>query len=189
MKVLIIDNIDSFTYNLAQIVEQSKLCEYKIIKINEIKIQNIVKYDKIIISPGPGLPSETGQLKAIIKKYASSKSIFGVCLGHQAIAEVFGAKLKNLKTILHGESTDIFIKNKNDYIFKNIPDVIKGGRYHSWVIDRISLPNSIKITAVDKKKNIMAISHAKFDVKGVQFHPESIMTEYGKEIIWNWLRN
>ena len=187
LKLLIIDNYDSFTYNLVQIVEQLALCEFEVFKNDQIDIDSLDQYDKILISPGPGLPEEVGIVLRIIKQYSPSKSILGVCLGHQAIGVCFGAKLRNLNKILHGQSTKTNIIDKDDYLFNGIDDNFDAGRYHSWVLDPASLPEELEVTATDHEGNIMAISHKNHDVKGVQFHPESILTPSGKKLIKNWL--
>jgi len=187
MKILVIDNYDSFTYNLVHVIRN--LGEEPVIARNDkISIEEINKFDKIFLSPGPGLPDEAGILKETIRTYASTKDIFGICLGQQAIAEVFGGNLINLDSVYHGVSTDVFI-NDNDSIFKNIPAVIQAGRYHSWVVDAATLPEEIEVTATDEHGQIMAIKHKNYNVVGVQFHPESIMTEMGEKIIENFLKN
>lgn len=186
-KLLIIDNYDSFTFNLVQIVEQLALCEFEIFKNDQIDIDSLFQYDKILISPGPGLPEEAGTVLRIIKQYSPSKSILGVCLGHQAVGVCFGAKLRNLKKIIHGQSTKTNIIDKNDYLFNGIQNNFDAGRYHSWVLEPESLPEELKVTATDHEGNIMAISHKNHDVKGIQFHPESILTPSGKRLIKNWL--
>ncbi|MDA3905065.1 MAG: aminodeoxychorismate/anthranilate synthase component II [Bacteroidales bacterium] len=187
MKVLVIDNYDSFTYNLVHIIRKLGI-EPVIARNDKISIEDVAKFDKIFLSPGPGLPDEAGILKEIIKTYAATKEIFGICLGQQAIAEVFGGNLVNLDKVYHGVATDIFIK-KNDCIFENIPAVIKAGRYHSWVVDTATLPEELEITATDEQGQIMAVKHKHYNVVGVQFHPESIMTEMGEKIIENFLKN
>ena len=189
MQLLIIDNYDSFTFNLVQLVAESKLCNYKVVKNDKITLKQVDKYDKILISPGPGLPTETQNLMQIIDKYCTTKSILGVCLGHQAIAEFFGAKLYNLKQVYHGLKANITITTKNEYIFAGLPKNIKVGLYHSWAVSQELFPQSLSITAVSGDNIIMAISHKKYDVKGIQFHPESIMTDFGKQIIENFLRS
>lgn len=187
MKILVFDNYDSFTYNLVHYIEKvSDTIEVEIHRNDKININEIEKYDKILLSPGPGLPKDAGILLDVIKKYASYKSILGVCLGHQAIAEAFGGSLKNLNTVFHGVATSIKVV-KNDILFKNTASEFNVGRYHSWVIDVATLPKELEITAVDHDENIMAISHKTYNLKGVQFHPESILTEQGFEIIQNWV--
>lgn len=185
MRVLILDNYDSFTHNLYHYVQQF-IQEVDVIKNDEIILSEVQQYDKIILSPGPGLPNEHQNLNTIIKLFASSKSILGVCLGHQAIAECFGAKLQNLDQVMHGVSTKVNLSN-GESIYMNLPNEIKVGHYHSWVVDELSLPNCFKITSRNQENIIMSIRHKKFDLIGIQFHPESIMTEYGLQIIKNWL--
>ena len=185
-KILVFDNYDSFTYNLVHLIE--KVCDDKVEvhRNDKISLQEIDEFDRIVISPGPGIPSEAGILLDVIKKYAPVKSILGICLGHQAIAEAFGGTLLNLKNVFHGVSTPVEILVK-DSIFKNVPSKINVGRYHSWVVDRINFPDDLEITAVDESNNIMALRHKNFDVRALQFHPESILTEFGENIISNWI--
>ncbi|WP_295714701.1 aminodeoxychorismate/anthranilate synthase component II [Mucilaginibacter sp.] len=186
-KILIIDNYDSFTYNLVHLVNELGLqCE--VWRNDKFAIEDVGAYDKIILSPGPGIPSEAGLLLDVIKKYAPTKSIFGVCLGQQAIAEVFGGSLYNLSQPMHGIATPIKVIDGQEELFQGLPDTFKVGRYHSWVVSSDGLPDALKVTAIDEADNsIMALSHREYDVRGVQFHPESILTEYGKEIMQNWL--
>jgi len=188
MKILVFDNYDSFTYNLVHLVE--KVCDYKIdvFKNDKISLDQISKYDKILLSPGPGLPDEAGILLDVIKTYAPTRSILGVCLGLQAIGEAFGAKLKNLDNVYHGVATPVKII-KEDVLFKDCPKEFKTGRYHSWVIDAVNLPECFDITSIDGDDNIMAMRHKVYDIKGVQFHPESILSEYGEQIIRNWIES
>tara|TARA_B100000780_G_scaffold3412_1_gene2814 strand:+ start:6763 stop:7326 length:564 start_codon:yes stop_codon:yes gene_type:complete len=183
-KVFVIDNYDSFTYNLVHYLKEFK-AEVKVCRNDKFNLDDLLSYDKILLSPGPGIPDEAGKLKQVIKKYADSKSILGVCLGHQAIGEVFGAQIKNLTNVYHGISSKIKIV-ENDSIFIDLPTEIEVGRYHSWVIED-PLPKCLVATAFDSNNQIMAIKHEKFDIKGVQFHPESILTPHGKKIIKNWL--
>jgi|TARA_B110000495_G_C22816468_1_gene476627 anthranilate synthase component 2 len=185
-KVFVIDNYDSFTYNLVHYLKEFKV-DVKICRNDEFEMSDLLNYKKILLSPGPGIPDEAGKLKEVIKKYANSKSILGVCLGHQAIGQVFGGNLKNLTDVYHGISSKIKIV-ENDSLFNGLPSEIEVGRYHSWVIDE-PLPEDLIATAFDSNKQIMAIKHKIFDVKGVQFHPESILTPYGKQIINNWLKS
>ncbi|MCH7535532.1 MAG: aminodeoxychorismate/anthranilate synthase component II [Bacteroidetes bacterium] len=189
MKVLILDNYDSFTYNLVHYIDNVGKCEYDVIRNDKIELGDIKQYDKILLSPGPGIPVEAGILLDLIKEYASSKSILGVCLGHQAIAEAFGGKLINMSTVYHGVATLVEIIAEDDYLFKDLPWSFRAGRYHSWKVDRKSLPDEFEITVRDEKDDIMGISHKKYDLKGVQFHPESILTEHGQEIINNWMNH
>jgi anthranilate synthase component II len=186
MKVIVIDNYDSFTYNLVYLIREITGVLPDVYRNDKIKVSDISIYDKILLSPGPGIPSEAGELLNIIKTYSPTKSILGVCLGHQAIGEVFGGTLINLSEVYHGVATEISILNR-EKIFSGLPDKIKAGRYHSWSIKKDSLPANVEITAIDTEGDIMALRHKKFDVQGVQFHPESVLTEYGKKIVQNWL--
>jgi anthranilate synthase component 2 len=187
MKILVFDNYDSFTYNLVHYIEKvADTIEVDIHRNDKININEIEKYDKIVLSPGSGLPKDAGILLDVIKKFAPHKSILGVCLGHQAIAEAFGCSLKNLNTVFHGVATPITVI-KEDVLFENISPKFSVGRYHSWVIDNTNFPEELEITATDDKGNIMGICHKKYNVRGVQFHPESILTEHGFEIIKNWV--
>ena len=186
MKILVFDNYDSFTYNLVHLLE--KVCDDEIVvfRNDKIALKDIHAYDKILLSPGPGLPNEAGSLLEVIKTYAPIKDILGVCLGLQAIGESFGAKLKNLDKVYHGLATPV--KHTGDEVlFKNCPEEFKAGRYHSWVVDKAGLPDCFEITATDEEGNIMAMKHKTCKVRGVQFHPESILSEYGEQIIRNWI--
>ena len=186
MKILVFDNYDSFTYNLVHLVEKITNQKVTVVRNDQITLEEVAEYDKIILSPGPGIPSEAGLLLPLIKQYAASKSILGVCLGHQAIGESFGATLENLSTVYHGVATPIKIDNTN-YLFNGLEDTIEVGRYHSWVIANKDLPNELKVTATDENGLIMAIEHTVYDVCGVQFHPESVLTPSGETVIKNWL--
>lgn len=187
-KILVIDNYDSFTYNLVHYVEQLIDDHVDVYRNDQINIEEIDKYNKIILSPGPGIPDEAGITKDLVKRYAPTKSILGVCLGHQAIAEVFGGKIYNLNAVYHGIASTVILTNKVDYIFKDIPKVFDAGRYHSWMVSRDGFPeNEMFISSIDENGEIMSLSHKKYDVKGVQFHPESVLTEHGLKIIENWV--
>ncbi|MEO5908400.1 MAG: aminodeoxychorismate/anthranilate synthase component II [Ginsengibacter sp.] len=191
MKILIFDNYDSFTYNLVHVVEKIIHDKVDVSRNDKIPLEKINDYDKIILSPGPGLPSESGLLLSLIKAYAPSKSILGVCLGHQAIAESFGGKLENLKNVYHGVATKIKIHanrtlSEND-VFKSLNDDLEAGRYHSWIVSKENFPVDLEITAEDENGYIMALRHKTFDVQGVQFHPESVLTPLGEKIMRNWL--
>jgi anthranilate synthase component 2 len=186
-KILVFDNYDSFTYNLVHLVEKILHMKVEVFRNDEIALEKVKAYDKIILSPGPGIPSEAGMLLPLIKEYAASKSILGVCLGHQAIGESFGGTLVNLDTVYHGVATPVKILNKNAPLLKGLGDSIEAGRYHSWIIDRKNFPEDLEITAVDENNYIMALQHKKYDVQGVQFHPESVLTPDGEKILRNWL--
>jgi anthranilate synthase component 2 len=191
MKILVFDNYDSFTYNLVHVVEKILNQKVDIFRNDKIALENVNAYDKIILSPGPGIPIEAGLMLPLIQQYAPSKSILGVCLGHQAIAEAFGGSLINLKNVFHGIATPIDIINNEtgemQTIFSGLPQQITVGRYHSWVVNENDLPNELSITARDEHGLIMALKHKKYDVTGVQFHPESVLTPQGETIIRNWL--
>ena len=191
MKILIFDNYDSFTYNLVHAVEKIIHDKVDVYRNDKISLEKINDYDKIILSPGPGLPCESGLLLSLIEEYASSKSILGVCLGQQAIAETFGGKLENLKNVYHGVATKIKVNEKrtvtvND-VFKALPGELEVGRYHSWIVSKENFPEDLEITAQDENGYIMGLRHKKFDVQGVQFHPESVLTPMGEKMMWNWL--
>lgn len=185
MKLLIFDNYDSFTYNIAHAVRELGV-EPDVKRNDCVSLDEIDNYDKIIISPGPGIPSEAGLLPELLKEYAHRKPILGVCLGHQAIGERFGARLRNLDDVYHGIKTPARIIVP-DYLFQGLPDEIEVGRYHSWVVDRESLPDELEVTAVSPDGEIMAMRHRNLDVRGVQFHPESVLTPMGLTIIKNWI--
>ncbi|MBP8644061.1 MAG: aminodeoxychorismate/anthranilate synthase component II [Bacteroidales bacterium] len=185
--ILLLDNYDSFTYNLLHYVREFGRHKVEVFRNDQLMVEDVNKYDGIIVSPGPGLPSEAGNMPAIVKTYAKSKRIFGVCLGMQAIAEAFGGRLLNTRTVYHGVATPINICSPPHYIFQGIPSPFEGGRYHSWIVDRETLPDGLKIEATDSSNQIMALSSKNFDVCGVQFHPESILTPMGKQVVFNWL--
>ncbi len=189
MKIFVLDNYDSFTYNLAEAIRQITGEPVTVKRNDQFELTELETFDKIILSPGPGIPNEAGLLKAVIETYKTSKSILGICLGMQAIAEVFGAELFNLKDVYHGISTPITVIDPEDRLFQGIDPVFDGGRYHSWAVARACMPPSLSVTAVDELGVIMAISHTALDVKGLQFHPESIMTTVGTSILKNWLNN
>lgn len=189
MKIVLIDNYDSFTYNLVHLVKALGFTGIEVHRNDKIDLSEIKKYDKIMLSPGPGIPSEAGILLDVIKEYAPSKSILGVCLGHQAIGEVFGGNLTNLSKVYHGIATPITVTKPDEILFKGLPAEFEVGRYHSWVVDREGFPDDLEITAEAEGGFIMGLSHKKFDVRGVQFHPESILTPLGADIMKNWLEN
>ena len=204
MKILVFDNYDSFTYNLVHLVQKIVKDKLDVYRNDQIPLEKVKEYDKIILSPGPGIPKEGGLLLPLIKEYASSKSILGVCLGHQAIGEAFGGSLINLSTVYHGVSTPVQIvkrqtSNGKDVsrltshvshdLFAGLPEEIEVGRYHSWIISEDGFPNGLDVTARDDNGYIMALQHTTYDVQGVQFHPESVLTPDGEKILANWLKN
>lgn len=186
LKILILDNYDSFTFNLVHYVEQ--FCNDLTVKRNdEISLDDVDAFDAIILSPGPGLPKDAGIMPELIKHYSARKKILGVCLGHQAIGEAFGASLKNLNQVHHGIAIPVSIVDPDESLFKEVPNQIETGRYHSWVIDKETVPAELVVTATDDDGEVMAIRHTKYDVCGVQFHPESLLTPNGLQIIKNWV--
>lgn len=187
MKILLFDNYDSFTYNLYHLVKELTDADVDVFRNDKITLEEVEQYDRIILSPGPGLPEESGILLPLIKEYAPSKSILGVCLGEQAIAESFGGKLINLTRVYHGVATPIYITDKNNFLFRNVSDGFDAGRYHSWVVSNENFPEELIITARDEQGMVMALQHRTYDLCGVQFHPESILTPAGNKIIANWL--
>ena len=188
-KILVIDNYDSFTYNLVHYLRTITKGEVDVFRNDEISLDDVDQYDKILLSPGPGIPVEAGICLDLIKKYAPTKSILGVCLGHQAIGEAFGGNIINLDKVYHGVGTPVTIIDKKEKLFKGLPDTFIAGRYHSWVVAAEKLPECFTITCDDVNGMIMAISHKVYDVKGVQFHPESVLTENGMRIMENWMEN
>lgn len=187
MKVAVIDNYDSFTYNLVHYLEDLG-AEVTVFRNDEFDLEDLASFEKILLSPGPGIPDEAGLLKEVIKTYDKTKDIFGVCLGLQAIGEIYGGKLTNLDTVFHGVATKISVTN-DDYIFDNLPQKFEVGRYHSWVVATENLPDSLIITSTDENGEIMSLKHEHLNVRGVQFHPESVLTPNGKQILENWLKN
>ncbi len=185
-KIVVIDNYDSFTYNLVHYLEDLD-CQVTVFRNDEFDIEELEKFDKIVLSPGPGIPNEAGLLKEVLAHYSATKSILGVCLGQQAIGEVFGGSLINLEKVYHGVATKIKITNPDDILFKDLPTEFEVGRYHSWVVSNDNFPNDLIITSVDENGQIMSLKHSKFDVRGVQFHPESVLTPNGKKILENWI--
>jgi anthranilate synthase component 2 len=188
LNLLILDNYDSFTYNLVHLVEKVSDLPFDVIRNDKIAIRDVAQYDKILLSPGPGLPKDAGIIPELIKTYGSTKTILGICLGMQAIGEAYGAKLKNLDTVVHGMATPVTVTADN-FLFKDCPRTFAVGRYHSWVVDTIQLPASLKVVASDHSGNIMALQHSIHKVCGVQFHPESILSQYGETIIKNWIHS
>lgn len=189
MKILVLDNYDSFTYNLVHYLKELTNEQIDVFRNDQISIEDVDQYDKILLSPGPGIPDEAGILKEVIKTYGGSKAIFGVCLGCQAMAEVYGGSIYNLNKVYHGVASLMTVTDKDEVIFKNIPDKFEAGRYHSWVVNKEDLPSDMVITSTDETGSIMGIRHKAHNVRGVQFHPESILTPEGKKMIKNWLEN
>ena len=188
MKILVIDNYDSFTYNLVHALKKMEGVNVEVKRNDEVAAEDPDLFDKIVFSPGPGLPEEAGSMLSVIRNYAGKKPMLGVCLGHQAIGEAFGGTLQNMNDVLHGISTPITIVAKS-YLFDNIPEVFNAGRYHSWIVEKESLPETLEITSIDKEGRIMSFQHKIFDIQGVQFHPESVLTPIGEQILENWVRH
>jgi anthranilate synthase component 2 len=211
MRILVFDNYDSFTYNLVHLVEKITRQKVDVYRNDQVPMEKIKEYDKIILSPGPGIPGEAGLLLPLIKEYASSKSILGVCLGHQAIGEAFGGKLVNLSEVYHGVATPVRVVSRESSnvsressdvngsnsrltshvsrgLFENLPEIFEAGRYHSWIVSDENFPEELEVTARDENNFIMALQHKTYDVQGVQFHPESVLTPRGEDILKNWLR-
>ena len=186
--ILVIDNYDSFTYNLVHLINELGF-EAEVWRNDKFDLADVNKYDKILLSPGPGIPEEAGLLLEVIKAYAPSKSILGICLGQQAIAEAFGGSLLNLGRPMHGIATPITVLDKEELTFKNCPAIIEVGRYHSWVVNTVDLPECLIVTSTDKDGQIMSLRHQTLDVRGVQFHPESVLTPSGKQMMKNWLES
>jgi len=188
MKILVFDNYDSFTYNLVQMIKEQSNASVDVFRNDEIPLEAVKAYDKILLSPGPGIPSESGLLIPLIQAYAPTKSILGVCLGQQAIAEAFGGSLTNLSKVYHGIATPVELIG-DSVLFEGLPKTFHVGRYHSWVVNENDLPAELKITSKDAEGYIMSLEHTTYDVKGVQYHPESVLTPEGAKIIGNWLKN
>lgn len=193
MKILVFDNYDSFTYNLVHLVEKIIHGKVDVFRNDQLPLEKVKDYDKIILSPGPGIPEEAGLLLPLIKEYAATKSILGVCLGHQAIGQAFGGKLENLSTVYHGVATEIGVGSQESgarsRLFEGLPERIEVGRYHSWIVSDENFPDELEVTARDDNNYIMALQHKTYDVQGVQFHPESVLTPMGETIVRNWLKH
>lgn len=191
MKLLVFDNYDSFTYNLVHLVEKILGDKVDVYRNDKISLEKVNEYDKIILSPGPGIPSEAGLLLLLIKQYAATKSILGVCLGHQAIGEAFGGKLTNLSTVYHGVARPVKVKGQRSMVkgdlYEGLPEEFDVGRYHSWIVSEENFPEELEVTAVDENGYIMGLQHKVYDVQGVQFHPESVLTPLGEKVLRNWL--
>ncbi len=188
IRILLIDNYDSFTYNLALQIKTITGCRPTVLRNDKVDLNEIDNYDKILLSPGPGIPADAGLMPAIIKQYAPHKSILGVCLGHQGIAECFGARLANVKPVSHGVATPVYRLNE-DILFDQLPAAFEVGRYHSWIVDNEALPAELVVTVQDASGQIMALRHRHYDVRGIQFHPESVLTAQGKKIMENWIHH
>jgi len=189
MKVLVLDNYDSFTYNLVEYLRKLGVENIDVYRNREIDIEAVDAYDKILLSPGPGIPSEAGILKELIRKYAPTKSIFGVCLGQQAMAEVFGGEIENLSEVYHGISSTMYRKADDNGVLKGMAPEFLAGRYHSWNVSNNNFPDCFEITCVDENDRIMGIRHREYDLEGVQFHPESVLTPEGLSMLKNWIED
>ena len=188
MKILVLDNYDSFVYNLVHVIEALGYSEQcTVVRNDQISIDEVEGFDKILLSPGPGIPEEAGIMPALIQRYKTSKDFFGVCLGHQALAEGFGGQLHNIPEVLHGIADLASLTEEQDLLFNNMPATFRVGHYHSWVVEPGSLPDELLVTATDERGHIMALRHRTLKVRGVQFHPESILTEHGDRMLKNWL--
>jgi len=186
-KVLVIDNYDSFVYNLVYLLKEIG-CEVEVHRNDKISLEEVNKFDHILLSPGPGIPSEAGIMLDLLNEYKSSKRIFGVCLGHQAIAESFGASLSNMGEVLHGVTTECIVTDPKELLFQGIPSHFEVCRYHSWTVLPETMPSDLRVTAVDNKGFVLAEAHEKYDVRGVQFHPEAYLTQHGLQMIKNWMK-
>lgn len=188
MKILVLDNYDSFTYNLVHII-RSLGHHPDVIRNDKISVEEVSQYDKILLSPGPGIPDEAGIMKQVIQHYGPTKSILGICLGHQGISEVYGAKLFNIPNVLHGVTSTTQVIDNSEILFKDVPETFQSTHYHSWAVLADSITPELKVTAVNNEGLVMGIRHVRYDVKGLQFHPESVMTPEGPKMIANWLKN
>ena len=188
LKILVIDNYDSFTYNLVHIIRELGY-PLDVYRNDKIAIEEVSRYDKILLSPGPGIPDEAGIMKLVVKEYGPHKSILGICLGHQGIAEVYGARLFNIPKVLHGVTSTGIVSDRGEYLFKNVSDSFQATHYHSWAVIPESVPVDLRITAVNNEGLMMGLAHTRYDVKGLQFHPESVMTPEGPRMIENWLNH
>ena len=188
-RLLVLDNYDSFTYNLVHLLRELDCSELDVIRNDRIDLSAVAAYDRIVLSPGPGIPSEAGIMPALVKEYAASKAILGVCLGHQCIAEVFGCSLSNMENVIHGKAVLNKVVDRDEALFKGLPKSFMVGRYHSWLVESCNFSDDLVVTAVDQQGDIMALRHRAFNVRGLQFHPESVLTEYGAEMLSNWLKS
>lgn len=187
MKLLVLDNYDSFTYNLVYILRELG-ARPDVIRNNKIALEDVAQYDKILLSPGPGIPSEAGIMQELVAEYGPQKSILGICLGHQGIGEVYGARLENLGDVLHGVAHRATVTDESDPLFTGIPGELSVGRYHSWTVVPESMPDDLRVTAIDEQGRVMGLAHVRHDVRGLQFHPESVLTQNGVQMIKNWLK-
>lgn len=187
MKIIVIDNYDSFTYNLVHAIKKITGLPVTVVRNDEVNLPDLEDFDKIVLSPGPGIPEEAGLLLPVIREFASRKSILGVCLGHQAIGEVFGARLLNMNRVIHGVATPVHITDRSTLLYDGLPDTFDAGRYHSWIVDNQDLPSCLQVTGLDNEGHIMSMHHKEYNVQGVQFHPESVLTPLGEQMIHNWL--
>lgn len=188
MKILVIDNYDSFTYNLVHIIRALGFAP-DIFRNDKIAVEDVKAYDKILLSPGPGIPDEAGIMKETVREYGATKSILGICLGHQGIGEVYGATLINIPKVLHGVTSTATVRDGDDYLFRDVPPAFQATHYHSWAVRADSITPDLRVTAVNDEGMVMGLSHVRYDVKGLQFHPESVMTPEGPKMIKNWLSN
>lgn len=186
MKILVLDNYDSFVYNLVYLLRELSN-DVTVFRNDKISIEDVNHYDKILLSPGPGIPSEAGILQDIVREYGATKSILGVCLGHQGIAEVFGGALENMSNVLHGISDTAYVTDPSERLFRGLPNQFEVGRYHSWTVIPETVPDTMTITAQDSEGRILGLAHKSYDIRGVQFHPESVLTQHGKSMLTNWL--
>jgi anthranilate synthase component II len=184
--VLIIDNYDSFVYNLVHLIRAIDSIEPRVVRNDEISVAEVAQYPRVLLSPGPGIPNEAGVLPRVVRELSPTHRILGVCLGHQCIGEVFGGELENLREVVHGRARQTIVQNE-DYLFTSLPRTFMTGRYHSWVVNRNSIPECLEVVAVDAVGEVMALRHKEYDVRGVQFHPESVLTEHGEVMLRNWL--
>jgi anthranilate synthase component 2 len=187
--IVVIDNYDSFTYNLVHAIKKITGLPVDVFRNDEITLSDLEKYDKIVLSPGPGIPEEAGLLLDIIKEFGPKKSMLGVCLGYQAIGEAFGGKLHNMNKVLHGVATPVTLTTTKSQLFEGLPATFEVGRYHSWIVEKENLPDCFEVTSYDNEGLIMSMQHKEYDVQGVQFHPESVLTPLGEEILRNWLKS
>jgi anthranilate synthase component 2 len=189
MKIFVVDNYDSFTYNLVQMLETFEASEVVVRRNDQFDLSEVEVFQKIVLSPGPGIPMEAGLMPEVVREFGHRKSILGVCLGHQCIGEIYGATLENIAVPLHGKTRTVTVAVPDEVLFSGLPTSFDVGRYHSWVVKNAEIPDDLEVTAIDADNRIMALRHRRFDVRGVQFHPESILTPCGYEMLTNWIRS